>query len=119
MKDTIREKATTAFILASLLAVGVVAGLAWSAPQQAEQGFAWKDGAEVYKKVCACVMTRASLRSYRAAVTTPLYPTYRAQRKPRHAGVSRQRSMTTHWNNLPSMYRKQRPTSKGGPSHGS
>ena len=53
MKDTIREKATTAFILASLLAVGVVAGSAWSAPQQAEQGFAWKDGAEVYKKVCA------------------------------------------------------------------
>jgi mono/diheme cytochrome c family protein len=53
MKDMIREKATTAFILASLLAVGVVAGSAWSAPQQAEQGFAWKDGAEVYKKVCA------------------------------------------------------------------
>ena len=53
MKDMIREKATTAFILASLLAVGVVAGSAWSAPQQAEQGFAWKDGAEVYTKVCA------------------------------------------------------------------
>ena len=54
MKETIREKATTAFILASMLAVGVVAGSAWAAPQQApERGFAWKDGAEVYKKVCA------------------------------------------------------------------
>jgi mono/diheme cytochrome c family protein len=54
MKETTKEKATTAFILASLLAVGMVAGSAWAAPQQApEQGFAWKDGAEVYNKVCA------------------------------------------------------------------
>ena len=54
MKETTTEKATTAFTLASLLAVGMVAGSAWAAPQQPpEQGFAWKDGAEVYKKVCA------------------------------------------------------------------
>ena len=54
MKETIREEATTSFIIASLLAVGVVAGSAWAAPQQApEHGFAWKDGADVYKKVCA------------------------------------------------------------------
>jgi mono/diheme cytochrome c family protein len=54
MKETTTEKARTAFIFASLLAVGVVAGSAWAAPQQApEPGFAWKDGAEVYKKLCA------------------------------------------------------------------
>lgn len=54
MKETTKEKATTAFTLVSLLAVGVVAGSAWAAPQQStEQGFAWTDGAEVYKKVCA------------------------------------------------------------------
>jgi mono/diheme cytochrome c family protein len=54
MKDTTKEKATTAFTLVSLLAVGVAAGSAWAASQQStEQGFAWKDGAEVYTKVCA------------------------------------------------------------------
>ena len=54
MKETTKEKATAAFTLASLLAVGVAAGAAWADSQHApEQGFAWKDGAEVYKKVCA------------------------------------------------------------------
>ena len=54
MKETTTEKGTTTFTLASLLAVGVAAGAAWAAPQQPpEQGFAWKDGAEVYKKICA------------------------------------------------------------------
>ena len=48
------EKARAAFILASMLAVGMVAGSAWADSRQPpEQGFAWKDGAEVYKKVCA------------------------------------------------------------------
>lgn len=53
MRETTTEKATTAFILASLLAVGVVASSAWASQQAPEQGFAWKDGAEVYTKVCA------------------------------------------------------------------
>ncbi|MCC2644132.1 MAG: pchC [Nitrospira sp.] len=48
------EKARAAFILASMLAVGMAAGAAWADSRQApQQGFAWKDGAEVYKKVCA------------------------------------------------------------------
>ena len=90
MKDMIREKATTAFILASLLAVGVVAGSAWSAPQQAEQGFAWKDGAEVYKKVCAlCHDTGVAFRSFWAAVTTPSLSNLSCATEMSHAGVSR------------------------------
>ena len=120
MKDMIREKATTAFILASLLAVGVVAGSAWSAPQQAEQGFAWKDGAKCIRRSAHCVMTRASLRSYWAAVTTPSLSNLSCATEAAPCRrFAHQRSMTNHWNNLPSMYRKQRPTSKGGPSHGS
>ena len=53
MKKTIMENAfSAALTLAALVAVGVPA--AWAAPQQpAEQGFVWKDGAEVYTKVCA------------------------------------------------------------------
>ena len=91
MKETTREKATAAFILASLLAVGVVAGAAWAAPQQApEQGFAWKDGAEVYKKVCAlCHDTTVGP----VILGRGHDPTYiqldRAQWKPSHAGLSR------------------------------
>ena len=54
MTETIRERVTATFILVSLLAIGGVSGGAWAAPRQApEQGFAWKDGAEVYNKVCA------------------------------------------------------------------
>ena len=43
-----------AFVLIVLAAVGVVESIAWAGPQQVpEQGFGWKDGVEVYKKVCA------------------------------------------------------------------
>jgi 4-cresol dehydrogenase (hydroxylating) cytochrome subunit len=42
-------------IVITVLTVGfAVAGIALAAPQQApDQGFAWKDGAEVYAKICA------------------------------------------------------------------
>lgn len=54
MNKAIPTNTRTAFLLAVLVAVGVVASIAWAGPQQVpEQGFAWKDGAEVYKKVCA------------------------------------------------------------------
>jgi mono/diheme cytochrome c family protein len=45
----------SAAILTTVLAVGLaVAGMARAAPQQASGlGFAWKDGAEIYAKVCA------------------------------------------------------------------
>lgn len=55
MKKTTMESAFSAVLtLTALLAVGGPAATAWAAPQQpAEQGFAWKDGAEVYTKMCA------------------------------------------------------------------
>jgi mono/diheme cytochrome c family protein len=54
MTETIRERVRATYILVSLLAIGGVSGGTWAAPQQEpEQGFAWKDGAEVYNKVCA------------------------------------------------------------------
>ena len=42
------------FILAAVVAIGIAARVAGAAPKEATQpGFAWKDGAEVYAKVCA------------------------------------------------------------------
>lgn len=54
MNEAISTSPRAVFLLAVLVAVGVVASIAWAEPQQVpEQGFAWKDGVEVYKKVCA------------------------------------------------------------------
>ena len=54
MRTMASDRKAVASILAMVAAVGVAAGIAWAAPQQApEQGFTWKDGAEVYTKVCA------------------------------------------------------------------
>ena len=54
MKKTAMKKASASLALTALFAVGVPAAAARAAPQQpAEQGFAWKDGAEVYTKMCA------------------------------------------------------------------
>jgi mono/diheme cytochrome c family protein len=55
MKKTTMENAfSAALTLTALVVVGLPAAAASAAPQQpAEQGFAWKDGAEVYTKVCA------------------------------------------------------------------
>ena len=54
MKKTASESRSSALVLAVVVAVGGVAGVAWARSQQAaERGFAWKDGAEVYDKVCA------------------------------------------------------------------
>lgn len=54
MNRTIPTSTRAAFLLAALAAGGGVASIAGAAPQQApEQGFAWKDGVEVYEKVCA------------------------------------------------------------------
>jgi mono/diheme cytochrome c family protein len=54
-----------------------VTGIAWAAPQQApEQGFAWKDGAEVYAKVCAfCHETKIG-PVIRGRGLDPLYISY-------------------------------------------
>ena len=54
MKTALSTSTCVAFLLAVLAALGVVASIAWAGPQQGpKQGFAWKDEAEVYKKVCA------------------------------------------------------------------
>jgi 4-cresol dehydrogenase (hydroxylating) cytochrome subunit len=54
MKKRTSKKASAAFMLVAMVAMGVVAGAAWAEPHQApEQGYAWKDGGEVYQKVCA------------------------------------------------------------------
>lgn len=55
MKKTTMDSVFSAVLaLTALVAVGVPTTAAWAAPQQpAEQGFVWKDGAEVYTKVCA------------------------------------------------------------------
>jgi 4-cresol dehydrogenase (hydroxylating) cytochrome subunit len=54
MNKAIPTSTRAAFVLAALAAVGFVESIALAGPQQIpEQGFAWKDGAEVYTKVCA------------------------------------------------------------------
>lgn len=54
MNKTNMKQASAALTLTALVTIGVPTGAAWAASlQPAEQGFAWKDGAEVYTKVCA------------------------------------------------------------------
>jgi mono/diheme cytochrome c family protein len=54
MEQRSRGKAPAGFILAALVAISQPPSGVWAAPQEAPaQGFAWKDGAEVYKKLCA------------------------------------------------------------------
>ena len=48
------ERMASALILTSLVVMANLAGVAWAMPQESPaSGFAWKDGAEVYAKVCA------------------------------------------------------------------
>ena len=48
------EHLPSVFILTTLVVIGSVAGAAGATPKEAPgTGFAWKDGAEVYAKVCA------------------------------------------------------------------
>src|SRR5512144_1844600 len=55
MRRKSRGMMPASLIMTTVLAVGFsFAGIAWGAPQQAPgPGFAWKDGAEIYAKVCA------------------------------------------------------------------
>jgi mono/diheme cytochrome c family protein len=48
------------FVLAAVVVIGIAAGVAGAASEEAPRpGFAWKDGAEVYAKICAlCHETR-------------------------------------------------------------
>ena len=54
MNKVISGSPPAAYILAAVAAVGVVISLAWAeSPQAPERGFVWKDGAEVYAKLCS------------------------------------------------------------------
>lgn len=54
MHAAISTSTRAAFVLAAFAAIGLVARIAWAGPPEVpEQGFTWKDGAEVYQKVCA------------------------------------------------------------------
>ena len=54
MKATRGERIASAVILAAVFGVGATAGMAGTTPQDSPaSGFVWKDGAEVYTKVCA------------------------------------------------------------------
>ena len=54
MEKTTSGGTASAFVLAGAVAIGIVASIVWAAPEGAPgPGFAWKDGGEVYAKVCA------------------------------------------------------------------
>jgi mono/diheme cytochrome c family protein len=54
MREAQRDNTAWVIIIAVAVAVGIVASTAGAAPKQTpEPGFVWKDGAEVYAKVCA------------------------------------------------------------------
>ena len=55
MRTRSQEATLSASIMITVLVVGsLVVGIAWAAPQQTPgPGFAWKDGAQVYAKICA------------------------------------------------------------------
>ena len=74
MKKTSMDDASAALTLMALVAVGLLAGAAWAAPQRpAEQGFAWKDGAEVYTKVCALCHESNTGPAVRGRGLDPMY----------------------------------------------
>ena len=54
MRKTRPEGSAVGFMLAMIVTAGLFADAAWAAPEKVSaSGFAWKDGAEVYTKVCA------------------------------------------------------------------
>ncbi len=74
MRKPTMENASGGPIVMALVVVGALAGAAWAAPQQpAEQGFAWKDGAEVYTKVCALCHETNTGPAIRGRGLDPMY----------------------------------------------
>lgn len=62
------------FVLAALVAIGIAARVAGAAPQPAPgQSFAWKDGEEVYKKICALCHETAVGPTLRGRGLDPTY----------------------------------------------
>ena len=74
MTKRITDNALAALTLIALVVVGTLAGAAWAAPQQpGEQGFAWKDGPEIYAKVCALCHETSVGPAIRGRGHDPLY----------------------------------------------
>lgn len=74
MEKTTTDNGAAALTLRALVIAGTLAGSAWAAPQQpAEQGFAWKDGAEVYTKICALCHETKTGPAIRGRGLDPLY----------------------------------------------
>ena len=73
------EKTTTGgtaslFILTAAVAVGIAVSTAGAAPKEASPpGFAWKDGAEVYTKICALCHETAVGPALRGRGLDPTY----------------------------------------------
>jgi len=54
MGKTRPEGSAIGFMFVMIVAIGLMADTAWAAPEKISvPGFAWKDGAEVYTKICA------------------------------------------------------------------
>ena len=74
MRKPTMENASGRPIVMALVVVGMLAGAAWAAPQQpSEPGFAWKDGAEVYTKVCALCHETNTGPAIRGRGLDPMY----------------------------------------------
>ena len=62
------------FVLAAVVAIGIAAKVAGAAPEEAPKpGFAWKNGAEVYAKICALCHETAVGPAIRGRGLDPTY----------------------------------------------
>ena len=74
MKTSIAQSILLATIVAG---IGIAAGMTWAAPDQGPaSGFAWKDGPEVYAKICAFCHETHIGPVIRGRSLDPLYITY-------------------------------------------
>ncbi len=74
MKRIMPVSVSAALILTAGLAVGFVTNLTWAAPKEAPApSFAWKDGPEIYAKVCALCHETSVGPAIRGRGHDPLY----------------------------------------------
>ena len=74
MNKAIPTSTRAALLLAGLAVVGVETSIAWGAPKETpEPGFEWKDGAEIYTKVCALCHDTKIAPILRGRELDPLY----------------------------------------------
>ena len=76
MKSVMPVSLVAALILTAAATAGLVASMTWAAPKEKEApvpGFAWKDGAEVYVKICALCHETSVGPTLRGRGLDPLY----------------------------------------------